>query len=275
MIIRFCRPHRRVTTAAFLSYLLVMLTCVPFSTSARTFPATRVLQEVPAALYRDTELLVRFRAGVSEQVKDTILAAHGVRRKTQLSGESRVDKLQLPSGRDVRTTALELMVNPQVEFAEPNFLISRDDLTPNDVQFDAQWALRNTGQNGGQYGSDIKATTAWQTTTGSAATVVAVIDSGVDFTHPDLTNNQWTNPRPGDNGDQHGWDFITDSGEIKDDQGHGGHRGAADAQPGGRRERRQRGLGRAEQDRQSLPARLVGQVADVVAGADQRLGNVE
>src|SRR6185503_12480898 len=63
-------------------------------------------------------------------------------------------------------------------------------------QLNAQWALRNTGQNGGQYGSDINAATAWQTTTGSSATIIAVIDSGIDFTHPDLTNNQWTNPIP-------------------------------------------------------------------------------
>jgi len=220
MLIRFRRRCLRVTTAAFLSYLLVILTCVPFSTSARSVPAAKVVQEVPAARYRDTELLVRFRAGVPEQIKDMIVAVQGARRKKQLAGESSVEKLQLPVGRDVRTAALELMLNSQVEFAEPNFLVSKDDLSPNDAQFDAQWALRNTGENGGQYGSDINATSAWSTTTGSAATVVAVIDSGIDFTHPDLTNNQWTNPNPG-NGDLHGWDFIADSGEIKDEQGHG------------------------------------------------------
>ncbi|HLA12941.1 MAG TPA: hypothetical protein VJ023_20315, partial [Pyrinomonadaceae bacterium] len=60
---------------------------------------------------------------------------------------------------------------------------------PNDPDFTNQWALSNTGQNGGQYGSDIQAGTAWQTTTGSAATVIAIIDSGIDFTHSDLENN--------------------------------------------------------------------------------------
>ncbi|HKG48371.1 MAG TPA: S8 family serine peptidase [Pyrinomonadaceae bacterium] len=181
----------------------------------------RVLQEVLTAPYRDTELLVRFRAGVSEQVKDMILLAHSARRKRQLAGGSSVDKLELPAGRDVRTAALQLILNPQVEFAEPNFLISKQELRPNDPQVDVQWALRNTGQNGGQYGSDINVAPAWQTITGSAATIVAVIDSGVDFTHPDLTKNRWTNPHPLDNGDLHGWDFITDSGEIRDEHGHG------------------------------------------------------
>jgi len=178
-------------------------------------------QQQSAAPYRGDELLVRFRAGTSELVKDTIAATQGARRKKKLPSESGVERLELRNGRDVRTAALGLLLNPQIEFAEPNFLISKADLQPNDPQLNAQWALRNTGQNGGQYGSDINATTAWQTTTGSSATVIAVIDSGIDFIHPDLTNNQWTNPNPADSGDLHGWDFITDSGEIKDEQGHG------------------------------------------------------
>lgn len=49
--------------------------------------------------------------------------------------------------------------------------------------------------------------------------MIAIIDSGIDFTHPDLSINQWTNPAPGP--DQHGWDYITDGGTIKDEQGHG------------------------------------------------------
>ncbi len=75
---------------------------------------------------------------------------------------------------------------------------------PNDPRFNEQWALSNTGQSGGQFGSDIGVTTAWQTSTGSPATVIAVIDSGIDFTHPDLTNNKWTNPAPSSSGDLNG-----------------------------------------------------------------------
>ena len=47
-----------------------------------------------------------------------------------------------------------------------------------------------------------------------------MIDSGIDFTHPDLADNQWNNLNP-INGDPHGWDFITDTGVIEDEQGHG------------------------------------------------------
>ena len=216
--------RKRATVAAILSYLLVIVTCSPFANGARAFTRAKpvnTLQERSPAQYRDGELLVRFHPGVPQLVQDTILAAQGARTRNQLRGESGVQKLALPAGRDVRTAALQLLLNPQIDFAEANFLISKEDLIPNDPQFPEQWALRNTGQNGGQYGSDVQASDAWQATTGSTSTVVAVIDSGIDFTHPDLTNNQWTNPFLSESGDLHGWDYIEDSSDIKDGQGHG------------------------------------------------------
>src|ERR1044072_1985129 len=221
---RYSKLTLRMTVAAALSCLLVVSTWAPLSVAAGSFSSAKpilAIRQQPPAPYREHELLVRFRAGTSELVKDTIFAAHGARRKKQLRGEAGVERLELRTGRDVKTAALELLLNPQIDFAEPNFLISKEDLQPNDPQVNAQWSLRNTGQNGGQYGSDINATAAWQTTTGSSATVIAVIDSGIDFTHPDLTNNQWTNPNSASSDDLHGWDCITDSGEIKDEQGHG------------------------------------------------------
>ena len=218
--------HITTSISLFLSYVLILLLCPPFSTSASSASASlskpaKPRQERADVPHREGELLVRFRGGLSQREKDTILATQGARNSKQLRGESGFEKLELPAGREAKKAARELLLNPQVEFAEPNFLISKEDLTPNDAQFNEQWALRNTGQNGGQFGADINAGGAWSTTTGSKDTVIAVIDSGIDFTHPELKNNQWTNTNPTANGDLHGWDYVADNGEIKDEQGHG------------------------------------------------------
>ncbi|MFZ0063197.1 MAG: S8 family peptidase, partial [Pyrinomonadaceae bacterium] len=216
-------------TSAFLSYALIILLCTPFSSTAAGSVKTAAITPAAAsgvvpqqqAASRARELLVRFRAGLPEQARDVLLATHGMRRQRALRGNSRVEVLDLPAGQDPVLAAVQLRLNPQVEFAEPNFVIEKSDLTPNDPSFNEQWALSNTGQNGGQFGSDIAAPSAWQTTTGSQATVVAVIDSGIDFTHPDLTTNEWTNPQPSSSGDLNGWDYIRDNGTIMDEQGHG------------------------------------------------------
>jgi RHS repeat-associated protein len=165
-------------------------------------------------------VLVKFRPGISQAEKDTVAASHGGRLKKRLKGESELEQFELTAG-DALSASLQLNLESLVEFAEPNFIVKSDQFGPaNDLRFSEQWALSNTGQNSGQHGSDINVVPAWQVSTGAASTVIAVIDSGVDFTHPDLVNNMWTNAHPTD-GDAHGWDFITNSGVIKDEQGHG------------------------------------------------------
>lgn len=86
---------------------------------------------------------------------------------------------------------------PGVVFAEPNYML-RATATPNDPQFGNLWGLLNIGQVIGSVagvpGADIDATSAWDLSTGSAANVVGVIDSGIDYTHPDLAANMWSAP---------------------------------------------------------------------------------
>src|SRR5258708_1654667 len=74
-----------------------------------------------------------------------------------------------------------------------NVSLGVSSVSPNDPSFGSQWDLNNTGQNGGTAGADIHATQAWTVTSGSAKTVVAVIDTGVDYNHPDLYQNIWIN----------------------------------------------------------------------------------
>jgi RHS repeat-associated protein len=180
---------------------------------------------------RDSELLVRFRETASEQDRTDAIERRGGRRARRLSNQSRVERIELPAGLDPDVAAQELRLDPTIEAVEPNFLIARDQTTPSDSRFSEQWSLRNTGQSGGLTGSDINVLPAWERTTGSPQTVIAVVDSGVDFTHPDLRNNQWTNTGEQNNNsdddqngymnDLRGWDFVTNTGEIRDYQGHG------------------------------------------------------
>lgn len=110
------------------------------------------------------------------------------------------------------------------------------DALPNDQKFTdgTLWGLQNTGQNGGKPGADIGAVPAWQVTTGTNSVVVAVIDSGIRYTHKDLVENMWHNPGeiPGNgidddnNGvidDVYGFNAITGSGDPFDDDSHGTH----------------------------------------------------
>ena len=149
-----------------------------------------------------------------------------------MRGDSRVERLEVGPGQDSTTAAERLRRLPGVEFAEPNFLVRHDQVTPNDPKFSEQWALRNSGQNGGMVGSDVGATTAWRETVGTYSTVVAVVDSGIDFAHPDLAAGRWLNPgevasngldddRDGYPDDVSGWDWVANSGVVRDEQGHG------------------------------------------------------
>src|SRR5688500_8863349 len=77
---------------------------------------------------------------------------------------------------------------------QPNFAVSLASTIPTDPSFASLYGLHNTGQTGGTADADIDAPEAWDITTGAAGnTVVGVIDTGIDYTHPDLAANVWTN----------------------------------------------------------------------------------
>lgn len=124
-------------------------------------------------------------------------------------------------------------LKPMVRFAEPDFIVHAL-ATPNDADFSSLWGMHNTGQNSGVDDVDIDAPEAWDLSTGSATVVVAVIDSGLDLTHPDLVDNLWSRPGevPGNgqdddgNGyvdDSRGWDFVNNDNNPADDNSHGTH----------------------------------------------------
>jgi thermitase len=125
----------------------------------------------------------------------------------------------------------ELLRQRAVSYVEPNYVLRASRL-PNDRLFGEQWGLRNVGQYGGKPGADIRATDAWDLTTGANVTV-AVVDTGVDYSHADLGPNMWSNPADPPNGvdddqngfvdDVHGADFVDEDSNPQDDAGHGSH----------------------------------------------------
>ncbi len=105
---------------------------------------------------------------------------------------------------------------------------------PNDPYCEYQWGLHNTGDLSGIEDADIDAPEAWDITTGSNEVVVAVIDTGVDYTHEDLAANMWRNPGeiPNNNRDDDGNGYVDDiygidiynnDSDPKDDHFHGTH----------------------------------------------------
>lgn len=116
-----------------------------------------------------------------------------------------------------------------IRYAEPDYVVHALDTVPNDPMFSALWGLRNSGRPG----SDISATRAWDLATGGTQAVVAVIDTGIAYTHPDLAVNIWSNTAESANGldddgngfidDVRGWNFVADNNNPMDDHSHGTH----------------------------------------------------
>jgi hypothetical protein len=185
------------------------------------------------------ELLVGFQSNVTPGQRQKILKDAGLVEKKSWSKIH--GALAHTASGDVSAAIAKLQQDPRVRYAEPNYVIEADAL-PNDPAFGNDWGLNNTGQtiNGspGTPGADIGAPEAWNVTTGSPKVTVAVIDTGVDWSHPDLSSQIWINPGencPGcrndgidndNNGfvdDWHGWDFANNDNNPMDDHGHGTH----------------------------------------------------
>lgn len=176
-----------------------------------------ILQTMEKARYVDGEILVKFRKrqGYTESLHRAM--GSSVIRRFKMFPD--LEHVRLPEGVSVREGIMRYMADPIVEYAEPNYIrkVSR---IPNDTYFNQQWSLLNIGQFNGTPKSDIKATGAWDINTGSNDVVIVVIDTGIDYNHPDLISNRWLNDKEiPDNGidddgngkidDRFGWDFTT------------------------------------------------------------------
>jgi len=203
------------------------------------------------------EILVRFRSAegrtrqqptlqsMAQRVKVFGRSARPSLQRLSHSGvqsdSSLLDQLaliKLSGDGEVAAALRRLRTNGDVLYAELNYRLhlaeSNPATVPDDFEFAQLWAMQNTGQTGGKAGADISATQAWGLSTGDQRVVVAVLDTGVDYFHPDLSGNMWINVAEvegnglDDDGngyidDVHGYDFVSQDGDPMDDNNHGTH----------------------------------------------------
>ncbi len=208
---------------------LLAVGVLPLAASAQAYAQGR---EPPKAA--KGEVLVRFREVNPEKLR-SVARAHDLDRSQRLGGVGRLYRFRSRS-KSTEGLLREFSSRTDVLYAEPNFVVEAVQ-EPNDPRFAELWSLKNTGQAygypAGTVGADIGATAAWELSTGAADHVVAVIDTGVDYTHPDLQANIWSAPAAfsvtiaGSTvtcpAGSHGFNAITSACDPMDDNQHGTH----------------------------------------------------
>jgi len=197
-----------------------------------TYAAGEVLVLVSADVNRNhvIEKPTETLNGVELSVQGNVI------RRISLGRAREVLRVKLPAGKSVKTALAEAWArhDRRIRAVEPNYRLRVLATYPNDPSFTELWSLDNNAQTGGTLDADIDAPEAWDLTTGSSDIVVAVVDSGVDYLHPDLSENMWVNAGeiPDNNidddnngyvDDVHGYDFVQDDGDPIDVYGHGTH----------------------------------------------------
>ncbi|MCS6874712.1 MAG: S8 family serine peptidase [Pyrinomonadaceae bacterium] len=206
-----------------------------YNRSQKTFTLARTKKE------SEPEVLVRFRPDVTLSDIRKIAAERNDRVEDEIESVPNLVSIDDLDGFTPEEIAEEYRrMKDLVLYAEPNYEIKIEnwqdefskDAVPNDPLFAQQWALKNTGQNGGKPNADINILKAWEKARWKEEIVVAVLDTGVDYTHPDLAANIWLRPDSipqyedeelGVVNDLRGFNAVDNLSDPMDDNGHGTH----------------------------------------------------
>lgn len=212
--------HKEKKMAVYFRSLALMSVAV-FLTGAAALAAMPGTVKGKEAEHEPEELIVKYRTG-TEARRDEVHKRHGSHRMKEYPNFE-MERVKVRPGTTLAEAISEFESDPDVLYAEPNYRVHTM-AVPTDPSYSQLWGMEK-----------IRASAAWDATTGSANVVVAVIDSGIDVNHPDLKANLWVNQlelngRPGvdDDGngiidDIYGYNAITGSADLTDDVGHGTH----------------------------------------------------
>ena len=196
------------------------------------------LDDIQTSEFVTGEFIVKFKdAGISSPSIDNlnekchVSSMEKIFRNCEDTSLENIYILNIPEDTDILSIIQDYSSCPDVEYAEPNYHVQLCGF-PNDNDFDKQWNLHNSGQTGGTEDADIDAPEAWDIETGDFDIIIAILDLGVDYTHPDLVDNLWINedeiPDNKEDDDENGyvddimgWDFGNKDNDPKDEYGHG------------------------------------------------------
>jgi subtilisin family serine protease len=212
------RPARTLSIGFVSLAGLLCLAAVPAAAGPPADPGR-------APEYVEGRVVVGFVPGAAAGARAAAIERIGGRQSQVVGLGAHV--ITVPIGREQQAIeALER--NPNVRYAELDYVYELAE-TPDDPSFGLTWGLHNTGQavNGaaGTPDADIDAPEAWDVATGSSSIVVGVVDTGIDYNHPDLAANMWSNPGGigGCPAGTHGYDAVSGDCDPLDDNNHGSH----------------------------------------------------